>query len=47
MWRSKRNINFFNFNTDNVTNMEYMFANCYSLNKLDLSKFNTEKVINM
>ena len=33
-----------NFNTANVTNMSYMFADCSSLTILDLTNFNTEKV---
>ena len=38
------NLDFSNFNTQNVINMSYMFYNCYSLISLDLSKFNTQKV---
>lgn len=33
-------------NTSEVTNMVYMFSNCTSLKKLDVSKFNTGKVTN-
>lgn len=33
-------------NTSEVTNMVYMFSSCYSLKKLDVSKFNTGKVTN-
>lgn len=36
-----------NLNTKNVVNMEAMFANCSSLNELDLSRFDTSKVTNM
>lgn len=36
-----------NFNTANVTNMSYMFADCSSLTILDLTNFNTEKVTDM
>ena len=36
-----------NFNTQNVTNMQYMFYNCTSLSSLDLSNFNTQNVTNM
>ena len=36
-----------NLNTENVTDMEYMFRNCSSLSTLDLSGFNTAKVENM
>ena len=35
------------FNTENVTNMRYMFAYCTSLESLDLTNFNTAKVTNM
>lgn len=34
-------------NTSQVTNMQYMFSNCESLETLDLSTFNTENVTNM
>ena len=36
-----------NLNTEDVTDMQYMFRNCSSLTTLDLSGFNTEKVKNM
>ena len=36
-----------NLNTTNVTNMRYMFGECYSLTTLDLSSFNTAKVTDM
>ena len=36
-----------NLNTSNVTNMAYMFADCSSLESLDLSSFNTENVTDM
>lgn len=35
------------FDTTNVANLKYMFANCWSLNSLDVSGFNTSNVINM
>ena len=35
------------FNTENVTNMRYMFGLCKSLKSLDLTNFNTENVENM
>ena len=35
------------FNTENVTNMRYMFFDCRSLKSLDLTNFNTENVENM
>lgn len=34
-------------NTSQVTNMQYMFSNCESLESLDLSTFNTENVTSM
>ena len=36
-----------NINTDNVTDMSYMFYGCSSLTSLDLSTFNTENVTKM
>ncbi len=36
-----------NLNTENVTDMTYMFSSCSALTTLDLSNFNTEKVTNM
>ncbi|RGX88828.1 BspA family leucine-rich repeat surface protein [Segatella copri] len=35
------------FNTENVTNMRYMFNLCKSLKSLDLTNFNTENVTDM
>ena len=35
------------FNTENVTNMRYMFDDCKSLKSLDLTNFNTENVTDM
>ena len=35
------------FNTENVTNMRYMFCDCRSLKSLDLPNFNTENVTDM
>lgn len=40
-------IDFGNFNTSNVTNMQSMFDKCTSLTNLNLSSFNTAKVTNM
>lgn len=39
--------NMSNFDTSNVTNMQGMFENCSSLKTVDLSGFNTSKVITM
>ena len=36
-----------NFNTNNVTNMSYMFCECSSLKELNLNNFNTNNVTNM
>ena len=44
---SLKELNFSNFNTNNVTNMRYMFNGCSSLKKLDLSNFNTNNVTDM
>ena len=33
---SLTNINLSNFNTQNVTDMSYMFDNCYNLNKQNI-----------
>ena len=35
------------FNTSNVTDMSYMFSQCFSLTSLDVSIFNTSNVTNM
>ena len=44
-----KNLNISNFNTENVTDMSYMFEQCNNLEKivLDSSKFKTNKVVNM
>ena len=39
-------LDFTNFNTEKVINMEYMLSS-FSINELDLSNFNTKNVINM
>ena len=36
-----------NLNTENVTNMSFMFSGCASLSSLDLSNFNTSNVTDM
>ena len=36
-----------NLNTENVTNMAYMFGSCYNLAELDVTHFNTANVTNM
>ena len=40
-------INFTNFNTSLIKNMEYMFKGCSGLRSLDLSNFNTSSVTSM
>ena len=40
-------LNLSNFNTTNVTTMEYMFYNCAALQTLNLSNFNTANVMTM
>jgi surface protein len=44
---SLTNINLSNFNTQNVTNMSWMFGGCSSLTNINLSNFNTQNVTNM
>ena len=44
---SLNKLNLSNFNTNNVTNMEYMFNKCSLLKELILSNFNTNNVNNM
>ena len=51
-WTLKNNsyiktINFDGWNTENVVNMNCMFANCNTLKTLDLSMFNTKNVQDM
>ena len=41
------NLNLSNFNTQNVTDMSYMFHKCSSLTNLNLSNFNTQNVTDM
>ena len=42
-----RELDINNFNTDDVTNMNYMFFNCSSLKELNLNIFNTNNVESM
>ena len=42
-----KKINLSSFNTDNVTDMSYMFSDCKSLRELNISNFNTNNVTNM
>ena len=44
---SLKELNFFNFNTNNVTNMSHMFSKCSSLEELNLFNFNINNVINI
>ena len=44
---SLKKLNIFHFNTNNVTNMDYMFCLCSSLKELNLSNFNTNNVTDM
>ena len=41
---SLKELNFTNFNTNNVSNMTMMFSWCSSLKELNLSNFNTNNV---
>ena len=42
-----KELNLNNFNTNNVTDMNYMFYGCSSLKELNLNNFNTNNVTNM
>ena len=44
---SLKELNLFNFNTNNVTNMSFMFSGCSSLKELNLNNFNTNNVTDM
>ena len=44
---SLKEINLFNFNTNNVTDMGGMFYGCSSLKEINLFNFNTDNVTNM
>ena len=44
---SLTNLNLSNFNTQNVTYMDYVFSECSSLTNINLSNFNTQNVTNM
>ena len=43
---SLKELNLTNFNTNNVNDMSYMFANCSSLKELNLTNSSTNNVIN-
>ena len=45
--KSLTKINLSNFNTQNVTDMGYMFYECSSLTSIYLSNFNTQNATNM
>ena len=44
---SLKEINLSNFNTNNVTNMSFMFYKCSSLKEINLSNFNTNNFTDM
>ena len=44
---SLKELNLSNCNTNNVTNMGFMFNGCSSLKELNISNFNTNNVTNM
>ena len=44
--RKLTNLNLSIFNTNNVVNMQYMFANCNSLKNLNFSNCNIQKATN-
>ena len=45
--RCVESIYFKKFYRNNITNMSYMFYDCYSLRELNISNFNTNNVTNM
>ena len=45
--KSLTNLDFSNFNTEDIINMEYMFFQCKSLTNINFSNFNTENITNM
>ena len=44
---SLKELNLNNFNTNNVTDMRFMFSGCLSLKELNLNNFNTNNVTKM
>ena len=44
---SLKELNLSNFNTNNVTDMSWMFFKCSSLKELNISNFNTNNVTNI
>ena len=42
-----KDINLFNFNTGDMTDMSFIFNCCKSLRKINFDNFNTSKVTNM
>ena len=44
---SLKELNLNNFNTNNVTDMSYMFRGCSSLKELNINNFNTFNVTDM
>ena len=44
-WNSLTNIDLSNFNTQNVINMNVMFAGCPLLTRINLSNFKTSKLL--
>ena len=42
-----KELNLNNFNTNNITNMSFMFTGCLSFKELNLNNFNTNNVTNM
>jgi len=44
---SLKKCNIINFNTQNVTDVSFMFYRCLYLKELNLNSFNTDSIINM
>ena len=46
-YKNLKELDFNNFTTNEINNMDGMFYGCFSLKSLNLKNFNTKKVINM
>ena len=44
--KSLKSLDLSNINTENFTNMQFLFRGCHSLISLNLSNINTQNVIN-
>ena len=46
-WSFLKGLNLNNFNTNNVTDMSWIFSGCSSLKELNISNFNANNVTDM